>query len=519
MKKNNALVLTLKQQIINTAQDTQLTKWQAAKNIENIVYAYLDGNGKFSIINEQYHYFSNTKNKMFILDSKDFSRYMSSITGLNQNDKILDNIISSIDTKIFEREREKDMNISLKDFAFFDRKAKELYVYTNSDKMIHIKTTWITVVKNWYNGVTFQENDHEPWEFSSNVKGKQNYIEKLIDSINFDTSMLSKKDLWLILEHYIYSLFFPELLNTKVICIITWDKGAWKTYLLQTIYKIFYGEKRSIITMPPDNHSLEVILASNNIVFIDNVEVNKKSLWGKIDIMCSSATSAWSSSRELYTNGKQFYQDITSNIGLTSIDPEFNRSDLASRALIFYVKERGEYWSASLSQSDYFDNRNTIMSQICFKLKDIVINIQYYKNFQCGFRMADFSNFCFNNLQDDKDRVKEIFSTLTRIQQKFTVNNDLLLTLLEDMFDSGEMSKYADKFFQANEWNKTFSLYSSRPENKNLKYPYNPKNLWRILNNNMASYKNIAGINIIMQKRWWNQRFYCISRIPSESID
>lgn len=141
MKKNNALVLTLKQQIINTAQDTQLTKWQAAKNIENIVYAYLDGNGKFSIINEQYHYFSNTKNKMFILDSKDFSRYMSSITGLNQNDKILDNIISSIDTKIFEREREKDMNISLKDFAFFDRKAKELYVYTNSDKMIHIKTT------------------------------------------------------------------------------------------------------------------------------------------------------------------------------------------------------------------------------------------------------------------------------------------------------------------------------------------------------------------------------------------
>jgi hypothetical protein len=102
---------------------------------------------------------------------------------------------------------------------------------------------------------------------------------------------------------------------------------------------------------------------------------------------------------------------------------------------------------------------------------------------------------------------------LTRVQQTFTNSNDLLLILLEDIFDSWEQLLKANKFYHTNELNKIFTLYSSRKENRNIKYPHNSRTLWRALNNSVASYKNTANISIVIHKKWSNQRTYCISKI------
>jgi hypothetical protein len=132
----------------------------------------------------------------------------------------------------------------------------------------------------------------------------------------------------------------------------------------------------------------------------------------------------------------EFSQDLSTNIGFTSIEPEYNRRDLSERSLVFFLDKRPVYSSGQISQSEYMENRDITMSMICYKMMDILKNIETYNDHQSSFRMADFSNFLFNNFEDEKERMVDIFEKLTRVQQTFTNSNDLLLILLEDIFDS-----------------------------------------------------------------------------------
>lgn len=504
--------ITIADEVILIVDDASFTDRKRVREIFPLLLKSMEKEWKFRTSQNKRYYISSKDNEIFQLKSGDFLAYISYLTGLNQLDPLSAKLIKALDTHIRVRAKKEDIEIEFRTFSHYNREKNELYIYNNKD-IVYITKSSIKVVDNGYNNVLFRKTQHSPWKFIKDVKSDVNYLQTLIKSINFSESILPPKDIYLIFEYYVYSLFLPELFEWKVILNIIGDMGSWKSFVLSMLYKIFYWKDKKLSTMPSKDDGLEVMLANNVLVFFDNVELKWLTLKSKIDIICAAATWVAANKRKLYKDWEEFSQDLSTNIGFTAIEPEYNRKDLSERSLVFFLDKRKSYSSGQVSQNKYVENRDVIMSMICYQMMDILKNIEIYDDYESNFRMADFSNFLFNNFKRENKRMVNIFEKLTKIQQSFTNSNDLLLILLEDMFDSWEELLKPEKFYSANELNKIFTLYSARKENRNIKYPHNAKTLWRALNDGMYSYKNTANISIVLHKKWWNKRTYCISKV------
>jgi hypothetical protein len=230
--------------------------------------------------------------------------------------------------------------------------------------------------------------------------------------------------------------------------------------------------------LPDKDSNLELMLASNTFVFLDNVEINVRSLKSKVDMICSASTGASSQKRKLFTNETQFNQKLSTNIAFTAIEPQFNRRDVADRSLIFILDRRKEYSSSNITQATYLNNRDTILSMLCYKFQEILKNISVYKEYSTNFRMADFATFILNNFKNDTSKLENIFKKLEIIQQEFTNTNDMLLIILEDILEFNSKVFDENKFYSASELHKILSKHSYHKDNRHLKYAYdNPKSL------------------------------------------
>lgn len=505
-------IKTVKDRIVQLIDDKLFDFRVTKEKIGSLVISELELVGRFLISNWIYYYFSNESKLLYFLKSDDFKRFISVFTELNKKDTYFNAIIEAIDTYISI----KWVNIDFKNFSYYDKKNNELFIFNNKD-VIHITGKSIKIIDNWKNDIIFKPTNFDKWNFIKNPNTDIDYISKLLSSVNFKKSILDIDEIHLVLEYYIYSLFFPELLQNKVIVNIIWDMWSGKSYFLELLYKILQWNSVSLSTLPDKDSNLELMLASNTFVFLDNVEINVRSLKSKVDMICSASTGASSQKRKLFTNETQFNQKLSTNIAFTAIEPQFNRRDVADRSLIFILDRRKEYSSSNITQATYLNNRDTILSMLCYKFQEILKNISVYKEYSTNFRMADFATFILNNFKNDTSKLENIFKKLEIIQQEFTNTNDMLLIILEDILEFNSKVFDENKFYSASELHKILSKHSYHKDNRHLKYAYdNPKSLWKALNNNIKSYRNTAWIDIQVHMKGWNKRVYSITKLQDK---
>jgi len=281
--------VTIETEVIAIVDDASLSDRQRIRMLVPLIISNLEKRGKFYTSRQKRYYFSSLDKEVFYIKSDDFIWYISHFTGLNQLDSLLAKNIKWIDTYIRVLSKKKDIDIEFKVFSHFDKLKNELYIHNNKS-IVFITKNKVKVVENGFNDVIFRNTKNEPWELLENVDDSVDYLRSLIRSVSFSDSMLPMEDIYLVFEYYVYSLFLPELFESKVILNIIWDMWSWKSFILSMLYKIFYWERKKLSTMPSKDDWLEVFLANNSLVFLDNVELKWTTLKSKIDIICAAAT-------------------------------------------------------------------------------------------------------------------------------------------------------------------------------------------------------------------------------------
>lgn len=384
--------------------------------------------------NLEFYFFDKSQKKIFKIKEQEFKFLLNQYFAINGSTDYYKYILEELSSYISKNAKE----VKIHDFSYYDTNSNSLYVYNNWVKIIKITSDKIEEVENWYNWIIFEtKSSYEEWNLVKNLNVQSNKIKEIVWRISYDVdSNIRKEDYMWVLENYIYSLFFPDVLNTRPILAFIWNKGSWKSFFLKLILHIFYWKESSLSNLPSNDEEFKNSLMNNYLYFIDNLDdtVSKT----KVDILCSVATWIWIKKRVLYTDMTELSFKVNSFLAITSRTPKFRRVDLNERLLIIKLQSLEDY----KSETELFSkiNRDEMMTYIVYNLFKILKRIWKFEYFKTKFRIADFANLLINFRIDNKteEEIKEILESFTREQEEFTLENDPLIELLERMVNNPE---------------------------------------------------------------------------------
>lgn len=394
--------------------------------------------------NLNFYYFDKKKTKLFKIKDQEFKFLLNEYFDINGSTDYYKYLLEELSSYINENWKE----VSIYDFSHYDIKTNTLYISNNSIKIIKITKEKIEELENWHNWIIFEtKSSYEEWNLVQNMTITNDFlsIKKILNDISYDTdSNIKKEDYMWILENYIYSLFFPNVLNTRPILAFIWNKWSWKSFFLKLLLYIFYWKESSLSNLPSNDEEFKNSLMNNYLYFIDNLDDNITKT--KIDILCSVATWIWIKKRVLYTDMTELNFKVNSFLAITSRTPKFKRVDLNERLLIIKLQSLEKY----LSETELFSkiNRDEMMTYIVYNLHKLLQNIDKYKYYASNFRIADFANLLLNFKISNKseEEIKNILESFTREQEEFSLETDPLVDLIEKIILDKNNHQKVQKF-------------------------------------------------------------------------
>lgn len=313
-------------------------------------------------------------------------------------------------------------------YAHIDMKTNILYV-KNGNCIQKITDKTVELCENGTDKVLFTDTvTVEPFTYTEQLD--EDYLGKyILDLPRYsNTAYLNDKDLRLLTEIYLHSIFMPELLQTKPIISTVGIKGSGKTTLLRMLIKCTYGQNADVISMANKMEDLDTIVANKHFVVIDNLDTYKDSINDKI---ACYATRVTNEKRKLYSNGEVYRERVEAFLGISTRNPVFRRDDVAQRVLIIYLDPINQYSTEGNILRPMLEHRSKILSQIIQRLQSILALIKSgkYANYQSGFRMADFAHFTALYI-DNGEAAEELLHRVVKTQQALVIEGDILLTLL-----------------------------------------------------------------------------------------
>lgn len=458
------------------------------------------------------YYFYKKNTTLYELNKSKFEYLVHTISWINPTESIY-----KFMSKEFEfHALKKWEKVEIKEFSYFNKKTNTLYVFNNGNKIIKITEDNIEEINNWSEWIIFLKKEHhEIWTYDKNIT-EIDYIWDLLDSINFNETFLSKEEYKIILEKYIYGLFFPDLLSNRPILVFVWEKWSWKSYALEMFSKIFYGDNTSLWTFQSKEDDIKTTLINEYWCIFDNVDW-KVDDW-KIDLLCSVSTGTSIKTRKLYKNNEIIITKVNCFVAITTRNPYFKRDDLCDRMIIIHL-DRIEGWfeSSNLSKEKFLNNRWIIMSRLCINLQWLLKWTKKLEDYSSNFRVSDFANFSYNIDKDNKEKLDVIFDKLVTTQQELTNSTDSLVLLIDYLLEESKNHEYVYwfkewEFYKWNELHKIFSEFAANNKHLVTYWFKNVKSLTKKLNSNVISYKNINNINIEKTRVSWNLTWYGISK-------
>lgn len=117
--------------------------------------------------------------------------------------------------------------IEIRRLAYYDHETKRLYVSRFDGYAYRLDGDSVTKVKNGTDDVFFFDErlSWHPYNYKSNVAPGE-FDRKLINSVNFAESTLSKDEQRKLLKLWLMGVFFGSIQPTKIILLVLGDHGS-----------------------------------------------------------------------------------------------------------------------------------------------------------------------------------------------------------------------------------------------------------------------------------------------------
>jgi len=463
--------------------------------IANYVICALKSQGYFiKSYQEQFYMFSES-GKLINMSSKsrDLQAMLSREFGLNSTESVTKFVLEELRDHSHTNSDEAQIH----SFSKYDKQENCLYLDIGEGQALKITADKSndTVPYGLKTAIFRPDNMLSNWKYiPKDERDSENFLDKLF----FNTIPISddtkKQEFILLLKVFFYSIFFPELMQSKPILAFTGEKGSGKSTALRSFGQILFGSKFNVsanITEPKD---LEVAAVNLPLVAIDNLDGSAKKI---LDLLATATTGGVVTKRALFTDDSLYNRPLRASIAVTSRTLHFKREDIASRLLRIDCKSIKTRIAQSTIQDKITDNRDLIMSEVSDTLQCFLQELVKTKDEQIlvSTRMADFAVFALRiapALGTNRDQIISCMNLMTNEQSEYIREENSFLDTLSAWLDS-ELDSYEKKYSPT-------ELYKSLTEfayNNNYKVNIaNPTVLGRRINEHRLALEREHGLYI-----------------------
>lgn len=367
------------------------------------------------------------------IEEEHYAMYLATLYGLYRSQQEFHAIYSKVEEEAYFKGKQ----MEIRNFAYYDKENNVSYIYTNNGLLLKIDQETIQSYDNGTDNVFFKHrNENQEIKYIPGCKGYlDTYLLNIANFHHSDLTMLDNKQQILLFKVWLYSLFFPNLLPTKPILVMTGDYGSGKSTIQRLVGKLLFGNSFNVTTLEDKRDFLTNVITKYYLVY-DNVDIDEE--WVR-NAIASLSTGFKIEIRKLYSNLESFEADPIAYLALNSMGQSlYKRPDIASRLLIFRNKKLETKIPEAKLLSGILSNRNQILSEMIDQIKGILyyINNDLY-DYSGNFRMADFANLGYKiaAVTDQEFEFKLILDILGHEQQSLPLEDNPLITLLEKWLD------------------------------------------------------------------------------------
>ena len=404
-------------------------KYEKLREIGKALLLMLESRGTF--LKAEYdalYYFDRETGMTMRIGSTEMSSLMYLEYGLNPEETSYKQVLSSLAIRASKQARKFEPAF----LAAYRNGA--LYIDAGEGRVYRLDGRVVDEVRNGDDGVYFEAiPNYEPWE--ANLENPLPPEDVLIKDLSFEAGGRTVMDpekqryvLWI----YLRSLFFPELLPTKPMLVLTGNPGSGKTTALRRILRFLYGSSADVRSIDKQD-ALKAALTKEHFFVIDNPDSGtllKKSS----DQFCQALTGSIINLRELYTTNKLVGYRSVSFIALTTVEIPSLSPALMDRMLILKMDKLPEFKPDATLCNAIKEARPRLWGGLLHQLNKDLQAISANDN-RVKFRMADWANFGLKVSAHEGrgEFFKEILEDLSCAQAHELFENSELPALFEHL--------------------------------------------------------------------------------------
>jgi hypothetical protein len=384
-----------------------------SRNVTDIVVADMQQRGKFhdcSFGVFRYHEDDVSHMAEIRKGSKSFLNLMSKY-GLGPKEAYTDAIGEAIGAKLA------DPSFAMKNelHSLYARKNGYLYLNEYDGSLLRIDPEGVIARgSNGDDDILFAANEENvtPWTCDIDralliarepgLKHKEgNLLDQFIlDSVRYDPEHLAVATAKQLLRTWIVSLFFGDLVGTRIFPVIEGPPGGGKTTFGDNVGRLFVGRSFGSLSMPTSGDRLAEHMMGVPLVAFEEWDTSSKSGKEVERRLKTLATSPWEVRRELYTTAHivRLLCDAAAIISTNSIPG--STEALTQRMLLINTLPRQTDRSQKAFKSqgaklvpEFMARRNDIWTELVGNLASINRTACKMKIRDVSLRMADFGSF------------------------------------------------------------------------------------------------------------------------------
>jgi hypothetical protein len=346
--------------------------------------------------------------------------------------------------------------------AYWDAKVHLLYVYNGGGKVYRLDGRAIDVVDNGTDGVLFRDSSiSEPFEAEQPPDGLRARLPTLSDAIlglpNYEDTVVrhTREQAIELVRVWLYALFFAEHMEARPHLVLTGPTASGKTLVLQAISELLNGPGNTVSTIPHDRQTFETTVSNYSFVFFDNVDTPNRWL---MDSLAEVATGIQFTRRLLYSTNESVTFRVQSYLGLTTRDPWFSRTDIATRLIVLNVNRREDYKNPTDLLNVVRHNRSFLWWELLTDLNKIVQEMKTHVGQAYSIRMAGFADFMAMVAKIRGYDVNPLIGVITSSQAETALDHSVIWSCLEPLLREWDVEH--DKPKWSGEWISTSKLHA-----------------------------------------------------------
>jgi hypothetical protein len=192
--------------------------------------------------------------------------------------------------------------------------------------------------------------------------------------------------------------------------------------LFTLLQELLVGPEVKVDSVPNDKNTFESVVSNSHLVFFDNVDTPNK--WFA-DSIAEAATGIQFTRRVLYTTNESITYRVQAFLGLTTRDPWFSRTDIATRLVVLQTARRSQTINPLFLLARVRQNRNILWAQLLTDLNLILQRLPRYTETaveqaeKSQIRMAAFADFMKSAARATMPEKGEVYASklITLIKQ------------------------------------------------------------------------------------------------------